>query len=677
MEPSLATQGLEPGVRLGLYRQMLRIRRTEETLLELFEQGKLFGTTHTSIGQEAIAVAVMEALDLERDVVFSAHRCHGHFLAYGGDLVALFAEIMGRSTGVCGGIGGSQHLHFKNFATSGIQGSIVPQAGGSALAEVRLGSGAISVVFLGDGTLGEGIVYETLNMASLWSSPTLFVLEDNGYAQSTPKRLGVAGSMVARARAFGIEAESLESNDVEELLPLVRSRVGLVRSSGRPFFQIVRTFRLAAHSKGDDDRDPKEIAAWRERDPVEMLARRLPERDRVEIQTAVDSEVEAAVQEADAAPWPEPESLSIPLLSVHRDAFEATSLGEISREGLSPPPLTGRDLNRALHEMMEADDRVIVIGEDIIDPYGGAFKVTQGLSDRFGDRVMTTPISEAAIVGIANGMALRGLRPVVEIMFGDFVLLAADQILNHAAKLRAMYGDDVTCPITVRTPMGGRRGYGPTHSQSLEKLFLGAPGLEVVAPCEVHPVGELLRRAVIESEDPTLFIENKSMYARPLKAADEAGYIGEFQLRVDGGMYPTARLSLDDFNVPEVILLTYGGSVDLCMQAALRLLIDHEVSCELVVPSLLCPLPVDDLVPPVAAAGRVLVVEEGTTEWGWGAEVAAALHERLGRDLPGGCVARLGARDFVLPASRPLEEAVLPQVADVISATLSLCRGRT
>jgi pyruvate/2-oxoglutarate/acetoin dehydrogenase E1 component len=160
---------------------------------------------------------------------------------------------------------------------------------------------------------------------------------------------------------------------------------------------------------------------------------------------------------------------------------------------------------------MENDASVYVLGEDILDPYGGAFKVTRGLSTKFPGRVLTTPISEAAIIGVANGMALRGLRPVAEIMFGDFLTLSADQLVNHAAKFRWMYNNNVHVPLVVRTPMGGRRGYGPTHSQSLEKMFLGTPGMKVVAPNTLGNPGQLLEEA-IRDEDPVLFVEHKLLY---------------------------------------------------------------------------------------------------------------------------------------------------------------------
>jgi acetoin:2,6-dichlorophenolindophenol oxidoreductase subunit alpha len=209
-----------------LYRLLYRIRRFEETVLENFSRGVFFGTTHTYLGQEANAVGVISQLE-PQDIVFSSHRCHGHFLAYSGDPHLLFAELMGKASGVCAGRGGSQHLHWRNFYSNGVQGGIVPVAVGMALAEKFKGSMALTVAFLGDGTLGEGVVYEALNMASLWQAPILFVLENNRIAQTTPVELALAGNMVERFTAFGIPACELDSSDLSQILPVASEALGM------------------------------------------------------------------------------------------------------------------------------------------------------------------------------------------------------------------------------------------------------------------------------------------------------------------------------------------------------------------------------------------------------------------------------------------------------------------
>ncbi len=285
------------------YEQMALIRRFEETLLRLFSEGKLTGTTHTYIGQEADAVGVIAHLDPERDVVFSNHRCHGHYIAFTGDLFGLLSEVMGRSTGTCGGKGGSQHLHRGNFYSNGVQGSIVPVSTGIALAEKEKGTGAVTTVFIGDGTLGQGALYECLNMASLWSLPLLFVVEDNAYAQTTPKQLAVAGDIPARAAAFGIETAELDTTDVEEIGVAAARAVGVrAATTGKPFFLVLHTYRFSPHSKGDDFRDLAEIEERRARDPLTIAGARLDDSVRASIDEAVERLITETVEAAEAAP---------------------------------------------------------------------------------------------------------------------------------------------------------------------------------------------------------------------------------------------------------------------------------------------------------------------------------------------------------------------------------------
>ncbi len=289
-----------------LYYRLYLIRRFEETVLENFPKGVFYGTTHTCLGQEADAVGVLSRLR-EDDIVFSNHRGHGHFLAYGGDPRLLFAELMGRSTGVCGGRGGSQHLHWRNFYSNGVQGGIAPVATGMALAEKRKGSGAVTVAFLGDGTLGEGVIYEAFNMASLWRVPILFVLENNHIAQTTPIELAVAGDIAARFAAFGIPTCELDTSDVREILPQVEDLLAKVRQEVAPRALILHTWRFGPHSKGDDTRPPEVIARLRqERDPLLIQGRRLELGQRAVIEAEIEAAISRAYQQALADPLAEP-----------------------------------------------------------------------------------------------------------------------------------------------------------------------------------------------------------------------------------------------------------------------------------------------------------------------------------------------------------------------------------
>ncbi len=322
-------------------------------------------------------------------------------------------------------------------------------------------------------------------------------------------------------------------------------------------------------------------------------------------------------------------------------------------------------LNHALHHALETDPRVYVLGEDILDPYGGAFKVTRGLSTKFPERVLTTPISEAAIVGAASGMALRGLRPVAEIMFGDFVTLIADQLVNHASKFRWMYNDQVRVPMVVRAPMGGRRGYGPTHSQSLEKMFLGVPGLKVMAPNALGDPAELLAAAIAD-DDPVLFIEHKLLYTRPLLEPGQ-GDLADYEIEKFGEPYPTYVLRLPNY-APHLTIACYGYNFELARAAALELMMEHEIFAEIVLFSQLGPFDLEPLFPSLAQARKLLTVEEGTLSLGWGAEVAARAVEAV----DGLRVRRVAALDLPIANAKSLEDAILPSVQDIVSAALSL-----
>src|SRR5262245_1805642 len=273
-------------------------------------------------------------------------------------------------------------------------------------------------------------------------------------------------------------------------------------------------------------------------------------------------------------------------------------------------------LNEGLHEVFAQRPEVYLLGEDVLDPYGGAFKVTQGLSDAYPDRVLTTPISEGGLFGVSAGMALRGLRPVLEIMFGDFMALGLDQVVNGISKFREMYDDQVTVPLVVRAPMGARRGYGPTHSQSLEKLLLGIPNIVVVAASECHDVGALLADAG-DAERPVFFIENKLLYGRTIRRPDD-GHVGELAVREAPGPYPALTFSATGFDEGSATIVTYGGMLPIVLDAVTELVLEHEIFCEVVALSQLVPTELDSVLESVARTGALVTAEEGTLTGGFG-----------------------------------------------------------
>lgn len=331
-------------------------------------------------------------------------------------------------------------------------------------------------------------------------------------------------------------------------------------------------------------------------------------------------------------------------------------------------------LNSALLSSLKADERVLLLGEDILDPYGGAFKVTRGCSSTYPERVLTTPISEAGLGGVCAGLALRGMRPVLEIMFGDFTTLLADQLINHISKFRWMYNNSVDVPLVVRAPMGGRRGYGPTHSQTLEKLYLGVPGLTVAAPLNFDLpqcgdcAGGLLQKLILEGTSPLLFVENKLQYLLPMLGAQE---LSEFDVRVAYAAadreqrYPTLTLALKGAPPAAVTLTAYGYMAELARQAQLKLAYESEIFTELVLPTCLSPLDIQPILASLERTNHLLTIEEGTRTLGWGAEVLARVAEQK-PNLK--AAARLAARDLPVPASPALEKDVLPQLEDILAA---------
>jgi 2-oxoisovalerate dehydrogenase E1 component len=643
----------------------LEIRAFETKLLELFKGGGLSGTVHTCIGQEFCAAALHPHLQPGNDAFFATHRGHGHYLAHGGPADRLLAEMMGREGALCLGRGGTQNLLYKRFFSAGIQGGSAPIAVGYAWAMRSQGGRGIAVAQIGDGTLGEGTLYEAFTFAAWLRAPVLFLLEANGWAQSTDVRRTTPGNILQRAAGFGLEVDWKKDVDPAALYEHLGRVVEKVRG-GTPFLQVIETRRLMAHSKGDDNRSPDLVAQlWRD-DPLTQIVAR--EEDVRAAQRAAEARADQVVEEVSSRPLlaetdnatlPEGGD-TLPAAYLHSDAGPAREFGRVAEE-----------LNRAFHEMMAAHPEVVLIGEDLLDPYGGAFKVSRGLSTKFPQQVLSSPIAEAGIVGVSNGMALAGLRPVAEIMFADFATLVADQLINFAAKFYYMYGGKARCPLTVRIVSGAGRGYGPTHSQSLERLFCGIPGLRVLALSQRHDAARLLTHAVLHDDGPKVFVENKLLYAlRPMAEppVDLAIVPG-----TNASGYAALQYQPRGNRAADVTVVTYGGMTGVAESAMKQLLADEESSFDYFVLTQLWPLDVTSIVQSVRRTRRLVVVEENVPEYSVGASVIAAVAQRC----PEGFASRaVGAQPVPIPAVRHLEEKVLPSAAAVVEAVAALLRER-
>jgi len=630
------------------------IRSTEQLILDLFGRGLLSGTTHTCLGQELCQMAVVRALSDSHDVVLSNHRNHGHFLTYSGNALGLVAEIMGRQAGVCGGYGGSQHIAYRNFHSNGVQAGMTALGTGLALDIKHRSSRGLVAIMVGDGTLGEGLLYESMNLASIWRAPVLFVVENNGIAQTTYTRDVIGGSIAARGAAFGLRTWELDDAALD-FMTAVDTVVADMRQGKGPGMLVIKTGRLGPHSKGDDLRDDAERAAIGQRDPLMALGRQLDpaQRDEIEERNRV------YLKTVEAAALASPES-RFDVAPVHalRPATPETAPAQ--------PPVAGNvrlALNAALRTLLASRDDVLLLGEDLHEPYGGAFKVTAGLSTEFPGRIISTPISEAGITGAGIGLAMAGRRPIVEIMFADFVTLCMDQLYNHAVKFPGMF-KDCSVPLVLRTPCGGRRGYGPTHSQSPENLLVSVPGLTVVYGSHRHNVGQLLVDAVTRWPNPVVFLEHKLLYA---EAQDPSGYVTVPPHAADLGadVFPTLRRGDDQ---ADVTLVSFGGMLPFVERAAARLAQEEELSVEIVTPSLLAPMPRHTLVGLLLQRPRIAVVEESHHEFGVSAELVASLAEAGYR----GQIVRLGLPPVPIAAARSLERSQLPDEQAIVDKVLAL-----
>ncbi len=632
------------------------IRRTEQRILELFGRGLVSGTTHTCLGQELCQMSVVRALDHDDDVVLSNHRNHGHFMTYSGGFAGLIGEVLGRECGVNRGYGGSQHMAWQGFHSNGVQAGMTALGVGMALHRSQAGSDAIVATMIGDGTLGEGLLYESMNLAAIWRCRVLFVVEHNGIAQTTETAQTIGGSIEARGAAFGLRTWRLDDS-APDFMQAVAQVVREMRETAGPGMLVIDTCRLGPHSKGDDLRPDEAKAAIAARDPLMALSRRLPADEVEAIQARNEAfldEVERFVLESPAAQFdPVPTHALCPQAQASAPALAQAAQARNMRQAI----------NDALRALLQHDPRVVLLGEDLHDPYGGAFKVTAGLSTEFKGRVISTPISEAGITGAGIGLAMEGARPIVEIMFADFVTLTFDQLYNHAVKFAGMF-PGVSVPLVLRTPAGGRRGYGPTHSQNPENLLVSIPGLTVLFPSHRHNSGQVLVDLVQRWPNPAVYLEHKLLYGQaqepgdyevlPAAAGDHAAEL-----------FPTLRSGAAE---PDVTVLCFGGMLPVVEAAVERLRAEEELQVEVIVPALLAPLPRGTLLAALMKRSRVLVVEESQHEFGVSAEILALLAEAGFA----GQVQRMGAAPVPIASARSLERDQIPDENAVVAAVLEL-----
>ncbi len=638
-----------------MQRRMLLVRGFEERVAALYRDGEVPGFVHLSTGQEATAVGACWPLR-PADVITSTHRGHGHCLAKGLDPAGMFAELMGKDQGTNRGRGGSMHIADPKlgiFGANGIVAAGIPIAAGAATAAQIRRDGSVTVAFFGDGAAAQGAFHEALNLAAVWKLPVVFFCENNGYAEFSPAFTQHAASLEQRAAGYGIPYAAVDGNDVVTTASVMEDVVAAAREGRGPTVVEAATYRWHGHYEGDPERyrSPDEVEEWRLRDPLlvhESLLREagVPDDQIKALEASTAASLDSAVEAARRLARPSPATLTDFVVRPRPMRPEPAPPADDS-----PVFRTMDAIRSALEIELTEDDRVFLAGVDV-GAGGNVFGLTRGLADAFGSRVRDTPISETAIIGLGVGAAMAGMRPVVELMYLDFIGVCFDQLLNQAAKLPFMTGGAAEMALTVRTQFGAGRSSGSQHSQSLEALLAHIPGLSVVMPSTPADTYGLLR-ASIQDPNPVIFIENRLLYG--LKGPQPPS---EYILPI--GKSAVVRAGTD------LTVVSVSRMVHEAVAAAERVA-EEGISVEVIDLRTVAPLDMEPILASVHKTSRLLVAHEAVVPFGIGAEIAATVAREGFWDLDAP-IERIGAAPTPSPYSPDLEKAWLPDRDDITEA---------
>ncbi|MCS5735164.1 alpha-ketoacid dehydrogenase subunit alpha/beta [Herbiconiux daphne] len=641
-----------------LYSGVCEVRTFELLTSDLYRDGAIPGFVHVSLGQEGSAVGACHALRVS-DMITSNHRGHGHCLAKGMQPEAMFAELFGRATGAVEGRGGSMHIADPTLGilgANGIVGAGLPIAVGAAHAARTRGDDVV-VAFFGDGAVAQGVFHEAVNLAALWSLPVVFFCENNGYAEFTAAADGHPATLRERAAGYGLPYLEIDGADVWAVADRMARVVDGVRHGSGPVVVEAMTDRWHGHYEGDQQqyRDTDDLRRARSTDPVTRAEDRLRELgvsdERITaLREAATESVTAAAERAKAAPEPLAADAGRYVTAPRPEVVEQKPAADAA------PVKYIEGIRTALSDALDDDPLAFLAGIDVAAG-GGVFAVSRGLHARHPDRVLDTPISEAAVLGLGVGGAMAGLHPVVEIMYLDFIGVAFDQLLNQAAKLHFMTAGRASMSMTVRTQFGAGRSAGSQHSQSLEVLLAHIPGLTVVMPSTAADAYGLLRSA-IDDPNPVVYIENRTLYGRRSPAAPRGH-------RVPIGRARIAREGTD------VTVVSYSRMVLECLEVAERLA-GEGIDVEVVDLRTISPWDRETVLASVRKTSRLVVVHEAVTDFGVGGEIVSTVVGEAFWALDGP-PQRVGAGFSPAPYAPPLETAWLPQHADIeraIRATL-------
>ena len=634
--------GLSPDLYQKMYRNMVLARELDRRMTGLQRQGRI-GTYAMLEGQEAVQIGSALALRAS-DFVFPSYREHGVQVTRGLPMEVLLAYWKGLP---------NTHWDIHKYRTGIVTVPIatqLPHAVGYSYTTMLRGEETVTAVYFGDGATSEIDFHSGMNFAGVWKTPTVFICANNLYAISVPYEKQTGSETIAqKAEAYGFEGMRVDGMDPIAVYLATRLATRRAREGGGPTLIEALTYRYGPHATADDPtlyRSDEEVEAWKQKDPIERLRRFLEARgewdERVgeKVAMEVTDSVNAAITAIEAEPMPErdktirhafariPEHVVEQLHAMERahgeeeTSFSPDEIWTVGHDRVPDGPTESLTMagaiNAALHQAMEVDDDVIVLGEDV-GVAGGVFRVTEGLLKRFGEsRVIDTPLNESGIVGTAIGMALAGARPVAEIQFDGFVYPAFDQIVSHLGRFRYRTRGNSSVPVVVRFPNGAGIGAHEHHCDSPEAYFVHAPGLVVICPSTPIDAKGLMA-AALEGNDPVMFLEPKVLYRAGREAVPTDHYtlpIGRAKVRQEGS---------------DLTIVTYGGMVPVSLKAAARV----DASIEVIDLRTLFPWDRETVLESVTKTSRLLLVQEPQGSAGVAAEVSAVVSEKAMYDLAG------------------------------------------
>ncbi|MGB1136202.1 MAG: alpha-ketoacid dehydrogenase subunit alpha/beta [Flavobacteriaceae bacterium] len=638
------SKDLDDGTQLSLYRRMLKPRLIEEKMLILLRQGKI-SKWFSGIGQEAISVGVASVLNAD-EYLLPMHRNLGVFTTREIPLYRLFSQWQGKANGFTNGRDRSFHFGTQEFKIVGMISHLGPQFGvadGIALGNVLKDNKQVCAVFTGEGGTSEGDIHEALNVASVWQLPVLFCVENNGYGLSTPTSQQYnCDHLVDRAKGYGMEGHRIQGNNILEVYHNLKDIVSSMRENPRPVMVEFETFRMRGHEEASGTKYvPQELMdQWALKDPIKTYETYLKttgvltEAKEAEFKEQIREEINEHLSMA----FDEPEVSSTEIKELN-DVFQESVIEDVDPSDKQQELRLVDAIAQGLGQAMEQHDNLVIMGQDIAE-YGGVFKITEGLLERFGSgRVRNTPICESAILSAAMGLSINGFKAVVEMQFADFVSSGFNPIVNYLAKTNYRWGQNAD--VVVRMPCGAGVGAGPFHSQTNEAWFTHTPGLKVVYPAFPDDAKGLLA-ASIADPNPVLFFEHKALYRSVRGMVSENYY----------------HLPLGKANVltrgEEVTIITYGAGVHWALELDEAL----KNKCRIVDLRCLMPLDKETIIRAVKATGKVLLLQEDSAFGGIGSDLSAMIAENCFEylDAP---IRRVASLETPIPFAAALETQYL------------------